>query len=170
VVHGEERPRPSGSAELYPGEETSGKLVSLVRQKADELAKSAGLDNLLIDGSPGIGCPVIASVAGVSAVILVTEPTLSGLHDLERIIGVVNHFSVPAYLVINKSDLNEEIAMRIEGYSEDEGIPLLGRIPYDKSVTEAMIAGKSAVQLEESLGGDAMRRAFECFVEASVDS
>jgi len=88
---------PLASAELYPGEETSGKLVTLVKQKAHTLAKEVNAEQLIIDGSPGIGCPVIASATGASAVILVTEPSLSGLHDLERILGVVTHFRIPAY-------------------------------------------------------------------------
>ncbi len=90
---------PLASAELYPGEETSGKLVMLVKQKAHELGKQVKAERLIIDGAPGIGCPVIASASGVNAVILVTEPSLSGLHDLKRILGVVQHFRIPAYLV-----------------------------------------------------------------------
>lgn len=156
---------PLAGAELYPGEETSGKLVFLVKEKAVELVKQANVETLLIDGAPGIGCPVIASVSGVSAVILVTEPSLSGLHDLKRILGVVRHFRIPATLVINKADLNENLSEEIEAFAAKESLPLLGRIPYDRRVTEAMIAGRSAVEDGKSAAGIAMRQVFERFME-----
>ena len=160
---------PLASAELYPGEETSGKLVMLVKQKAHELGKQVKAERLIIDGAPGIGCPVIASVSGVNAVILVTEPSLSGLHDLERILGVVKHFRIPAYLVINKADLSEEMSQKIEAFAQEQELPLLGRIPYDRIVTDQMVAGKSAVEDTESPAGAAMSRIFECFTEAFRD-
>ena len=156
---------PLASAELYPGEETSGKLVTLVKQKAYALAKESEAEWLLIDGSPGIGCPVIASVSGASAVILVTEPSLSGLHDLERILQVVRHFRIPAYLVINKYDLNEEISAQIEEFAQENELPLLGRIPYDPKVPGMMIQGKSAVEDAESAAGKAMREIYSRFME-----
>ena len=159
---------PLAGAELYPGEETSGKLVFLVKEKAAELLKEASVETLLIDGAPGIGCPVIASVSGVSAVVLVTEPSRSGLHDLKRILGVVRHFRVPACLVINKADLNGALSEEIEAFAAKEALPLLGRIPYDQRVTGAMIAGRSAVEDEESVAGAAMRRCFERFQEIAV--
>lgn len=152
---------PLASAELYPGEETSGKLVTVVKQRAYELGKEFKAERLLIDGSPGIGCPVIASVSGANVVILVTEPSLSGLHDLERILNVARHFRIPAYLVINKFDLNEEMSARIEGFARKEGVPLLGRIPYDPMVPRMMIAGKSAVEERESPAGREMRAVYE---------
>lgn len=159
---------PLASAELYPGEETSGKLVTLVKQKAYALVKDVKAERLLIDGSPGIGCPVIASVSGANAVILVTEPSLSGLHDLERILKVVRHFRIPAYLVINKFDLNEEISAQIEEFARNEELFVLGRIPYDPKVPGMMIAGKSAVEDPESAAGKAMRKIFARFMEVSV--
>lgn len=160
---------PLASAELYPGEETSGKLVSLVKEKAAGLAKETKVETLLIDGAPGIGCPVIASVSGVSAVILVTEPSLSGLHDLERILGVVRHFGIAAYLVINKADINEKVSEKIEAFAAAEQLPVLGRIPYDRKVTEMMVVGKSAVEDAESLAGAAMSVVFERFTEVFRD-
>lgn len=160
---------PLASAELYPGEETSGKLVMLVKQKAYELGKEKNAKLLLIDGAPGIGCPVIASASGANLVILVTEPSLSGLHDLKRILGVVRHFGIPAYLVINKADINEKVSKKIEAFAAEEQLPLLGRIPYDRKVTEMMIVGKSAVEDEESLAGAAMSVVFECFTEVFRD-
>jgi MinD superfamily P-loop ATPase len=156
---------PLASAELYPGEETSGKLVTLVKEKAYKLGKDDAAELLLIDGSPGIGCPVIASASGATAVILVTEPSLSGLHDLKRILGVVRHFRIPSYLVINKFDLSEEITERTETFAAQEEIPILGKIPYDAKVPQMMIAGKSAVEDEESPAGRAMRRIFTRFME-----
>jgi MinD superfamily P-loop ATPase len=160
---------PLASAELYPGEETSGKLVMLVKQKAYELGKEKNAKLLLIDGSPGIGCPVIASASGANLVILVTEPSLSGLHDLKRILGVVRHFKIPAYLVINKADINEKVSKKIEAFAAEEQLPLLGRIPYDRKVTEMMIVGRSAVEDEESLAGAAMSVVFERFTEVFRD-
>ena len=160
---------PLASAELYPGEETSGKLVMLVKQKAGELGKQEKAERLVIDGAPGIGCPVIASASGVNAVILVTEPSLSGLHDLKRILGVVKHFRILAYLVINKADLSEEMSQRIEAFAQEQELPLLGRIPYDRAVTNQMVVGKSAVEDTESPAGAGMRRIFERFTEAFND-
>lgn len=157
---------PLASAELYPGEQTSGKLVMLVKQKAGELGKQAKAERLIIDGAPGIGCPVIASASGVSAVILVTEPSLSGLHDLERILGVVRHFSIPAYLVINKADLSEDMSGKIEAFASEQELAVLGRIPYDRKVTERMVAGQNAVEDGKSPAGAAMRQIFYRFMEA----
>jgi len=161
----ESRLGPLASAELLPGEETSGKLVAQVKQKAAELCESVKAERLLIDGSPGIGCPVIASASGVDVVVLVTEPTLSGLHDLRRILGVVNHFRIPGYLVINKEDLNSSVAQEISTYADKEELLLLGGIPYDPKVTEAMVAGRSAVEEEASPAGEAMRRVFARLME-----
>jgi len=153
---------PLASGELDPGEETSGKLVSLVRRKADELAADAGVARLVIDGSPGIGCPVIASASGVDAVVLVTEPSLSGLHDLKRVLGVVRYFRLPAFLVINKADLSDEITQRIREFAEEQAVPMLGEIPFDPGVTAAMVAGRSIAETEGP-AADAVRRILERF-------
>lgn len=161
----ESRLGPLASAELLPGEETSGKLVAEVKQKAAELSEAVKAEWLLIDGAPGIGCPVIASASGVDVVVLVTEPTLSGLHDLRRILGVVHHFRIPGYLVVNKEDLNPSVAEEISTYAEEEGLPLLGGIPYDPKVTEAMVVGRSAVEQSGSPAGAAMRRIFARLME-----
>ncbi len=148
--------RPMIGAELRAGEEVSGKLVSVVRGMADERAKRGRLDRMVIDGSPGIGCPVIASTTGTQAAVLVTEPTRSGLHDLERALGVVRHFSVPAYLAINKADLSESLAGEIEAYARAQDLPFLGRIPYDERVLEALRSGRSPADDPESPAGRAM--------------
>jgi len=157
--------RPMVGAELYPGEEVSGKLVSVIREKADEIAKRERLDRIAIDGSPGIGCPVIASTTGTQAAVLVTEPSRSGLHDLERILGVVRHFGVPAYLVLNKADLSEPLAEEVEAFARREGLPMLGRIPYDERVLDALRVGRSPADDPESPAGRAMNEAVERLLE-----
>jgi len=146
-------------AELYPGEEVSGKLVSVVKEKADDLASSEAAQWIAIDGSPGIGCPVIASTTGTQAAVLVTEPSRSGLHDLERILGVVHHFGIPAYVIINKADLSEPLAGEIAAFAERENLPLLGRIPYDTRVIDALQACTNPIDDPESPAGQAMERA-----------
>ena len=157
--------RPMVGAELHPGEEVSGKLVSVVKEKADDLAKREGIERIGIDGSPGIGCPVIASTTGVQVAVLVTEPSRSGLHDLERILGVVRHFDVPAYLVINKADLSEALAEEIEAYAGAQDLPLLGRIPYDERVIEALRVGRSPADDPASPAGRAMNEALTRLLE-----
>jgi MinD superfamily P-loop ATPase len=160
---------PLASAELLPGEETSGKLVMQVKRNMTDIAEAAPADWAIIDGSPGIGCPVIASVSGVDVVVLVSEPTLSGLHDLERVLGVIRHFSLPAYLVINKADLSLEIAERLEQFAAETSLPVLGHIPYDRAVPAMLLEGRSVVEDEGSPAGAAMRKIFKNFMEAASD-
>jgi len=136
-------------AALDPGEGNSGKLVSLVRQTAQELATENGCELIIIDGPPGIGCPVIASLTGATAVLVVTEPTLSGIHDLERVLALARHFRIRSYICINKFDLNESMSRRIERYGEENGSEIVGRIPYSDEVTEAMVEGKSVVEYRD---------------------
>ncbi len=135
-------------ARLGIAEENSGKLVSLLRREARELAEERGLDLLLTDGPPGIGCPVIASISGATAVIIVTEPTVSGLHDMERVAGLAAHFKVPAMVCVNKFDLNIEQTRAIEEFSKKKNISVLGRIPFDRSFTEAMVQGKTIMEYD----------------------
>lgn len=123
--------------------ENSGKLVSLVRQEARQLAEAQGRDLILVDGPPGIGCPVIASITGASMVLIVTEPTLSGKHDMQRVIELTRHFRIPAALCVNKWDLNPGLSATIEAEASAAGVTPLGRIRYDASVTAAQIAGTS---------------------------
>jgi MinD superfamily P-loop ATPase len=158
--------RPMAGAELHPGEEVSGKLVSVVKEKADGLAERADLERIAIDGSPGIGCPVIASTTGAQAAVLVTEPSRSGLHDLDRILGVVRHFGIPAHLVINKADLSEPLAAEIEAYAEEQDLSLLGRIPYDERVVGAIRVGRNPVEDPESPAGRAMAEIVARLVDA----
>jgi MinD superfamily P-loop ATPase len=133
-------------ARLGIAAENSGKLVSLVRQQAKEIAEREKIALVLIDGPPGIGCPVIASIGGVDLVLAVTEPTLSGMHDLKRILEVAEHFGIKAYVCINKFDLNTENSQSITDYCREKGYEIIGRIPYDPAVTKAMINGLSVVE------------------------
>ena len=137
---------PMVHARLGIAEENSGKLVSLVRQRAREIAEKEGRDLIIVDGPPGIGCPVIASIGGVDMVLVVTEPTISGIHDMERIAGVARHFKVPALVCINKYDINMENSTKIEVYCQKNGIGVVGSIPYDVCVTKAMVHEKSIIE------------------------
>jgi len=130
---------PMVHARLGIAEENSGKLVTLVRQEARKLAEEKKLGLILTDGPPGVGCPVIASIGGASAVLIVTEPTVSGKHDMERVAQLSAHFKIPAMICVNKFDLNLELTRDIENYAEKKGITCLGRIPFDPIFTKAMI-------------------------------
>ena len=133
-------------AKMAPGEENSGKLVTQVRKRAKELANESGLEYIINDGPPGIGCAAISSLAGTNVVLLVTEPTKTGLHDLRRLVDLINSFAIPAYAVINKFDLNTEITSDIQDYLKRKNIPLLAKIPFDKIMVEAMIEGKTIIE------------------------
>jgi MinD superfamily P-loop ATPase len=133
-------------ARLGIAQENSGKLVAQVRQEARRIAQEQKLEYIISDGPPGIGCPVISSLSGASLALMVAEPTLSGIHDLERVLGVSGHFGVPAMVAINKYDLNEENSRRIEDYCKDQGIKLAARIPFDNAVTEAIVRGLPVVE------------------------
>jgi MinD superfamily P-loop ATPase len=140
---------PMVHAALDIGEENSGKLVSLVKRKTRELAEKEGAQWILVDGPPGIGCPVIASLSGADIVLLVTEPSLSGLHDLSRVLDLAEHFKLPACVCINKWDINGDLADRIEQSCNRRGIPLLGRIPFDPAAITSLVAGKPIVDYDE---------------------
>jgi MinD superfamily P-loop ATPase len=133
-------------ARLGIAQENSGKLVALVRQQARELAKKQGAYYIISDGPPGIGCPVISSLSGANLALLVTEPTLSGIHDLERVLGVCQHFGVLALICINKYDINEENTQQIEQFCQEQGVEVAGCIPFDNTVTEAMVHGLPVVE------------------------
>ena len=141
---------PLSHARLGIAEENSGKLVALVRQNAKLIAEKKGLNYIITDGPPGIGCPAISSLSGASLALLVTEPTLSGIHDLERVIGVCRHFGIPALVCINKSDINEENSYHIEDYCYKEGIEISSKIPFDNVVTEALVQGLPVVEYSDS--------------------
>ncbi len=137
-------------AKLGIAEENSGKLVTLVRQNAKLIAEKEKRDFVIIDGPPGIGCPVIASLSGVDMALIVTEPTLSGIHDLERIVGVTHHFGIKGAVCINKYDLNLIVTQRIEEYCRHNNIELVGEIPFDISVTEALVRGLPVVEYSDN--------------------
>ncbi len=133
-------------ARLGVAEENSGKLVTTVRNQARELAKKSELPLIIIDGSPGIGCPVIASITGADVVLVVTEPTLSGLHDLERVADLAGHFNIPALVCINKWDLNPQITAEIEQKAHARNLTIAGRVRYDSAVTEAQVRKQAIVE------------------------
>jgi len=133
-------------ARLNPGEANSGKLVTLVRHNARQTAEKENCDLVLIDGPPGIGCPVIASVSGVDVGLVVAEPTMSGIHDLERVLKLLNHFHVTPSVCINMYDINRNNTERIVEFCEKNKLEVAGKIPFDPIVTEAMVAGKTIVE------------------------
>ncbi len=141
---------PMVHARLGIAEENSGKLVSLIRRQAKTIAEDRGFDTILIDGSPGIGCPVISSITGASIVVVVTEPTISGIHDLKRVISLNQHFKIESVVLINKSDINEEMTGKIRKRAEEQGIEVIGMIPYDPVVTRAMVHKKTVVEFTNS--------------------
>lgn len=136
-------------AKLGVAEENSGKLVSLVRKKAKELAERKKYEWVIVDGAPGIGCPVIASLSGIDCAVVITEPTLSGLHDADRVISVARHFGVKVKLVVNKYDLNLDMTKRIETYCKENNIELIGKVRFDKSFVKAMVEGKTIIEYQD---------------------
>ena len=148
-------------ATLGIGEDNSGKLVALVRTKARDIAVEQGCDMLIIDGPPGIGCPVIAAITGTDLLLVITEPTLSGLHDMSRVLDTAAHFSIPAMVCINKYDINCETAAQIEDACQQRDVPVVGRIPYDKLVTQAMIARQTVVEHDCGPVSDAVRQIWQ---------
>ncbi len=151
---------PMAHARLGIAEENSGKLVTSVRESAANLAARDGAGRILNDGSPGTGCPVIASVSGVDFALIVTEPTVSGVHDLERVLELCRHFRVRSLVCINKSDLNPEQSQRIRTMAQEFGAPLVGEIPFDPAVNEALCAGRNIVEYEAGAAADAVRGAW----------
>jgi MinD superfamily P-loop ATPase len=133
-------------AMLSPGEANSGKLVTLVRQNAKILAKKEKSNLIIIDGPPGIGCPVIASVTGIDAGLVVTEPTMSGIHDLKKALQLLRHFNVKPFVCVNMYDVNTDNTEKILNYCKENGIKVVGRIPFNSKVTEAMVAGKTIIE------------------------
>jgi MinD superfamily P-loop ATPase len=152
-------------AKLIPGKENSGRLVSLVRTKASELAERHRSECVIVDGPPGVGCPVIASIGGADLALIVTEPSLSGLHDLRRAAGLAAHFRVEAAVAINKSDINEAISKEIEDFCRDEGVLMAGRIPYSTDFVKAQLAGKSIVEYEGCAAADSVRAVYDVMMD-----
>lgn len=147
--------------ELRPGEEASGKLVTQVKMRARALAREEGAGLLIADGAPGIGCPVIASLSGAHAALVVTEPSRSALHDLERVVAVARQFRAQPLVAINKADLAPDLVEEIRGYARSQELPVVAEIPYDEGVTEAMIAGVPVVIHRDGPAAGALRTLWE---------
>lgn len=148
---------PMVHAKLGIGAENSGKLVSLVRKEAREIAEKRNSEYLIVDGPPGIGCPVIASLTGSDAVVVITEPTISGKHDYDRVSKLAKHFGISLFMLVNKWDINPKMAKEIEDLASADGAIVLGRVSYDKKVTSAQISGISIVESGDSKAGDEIK-------------
>ena len=135
---------------LAPGEENSGKLVNMVREEARKLSKENGVETIILDGPPGIGCPVISTITGVDKVVIVTESTISGLSDLKRTIGIVDKFRLKAFVVINKYDLNKSVCRQIETWCKKNDIIIAGKIPFNEQMVEAMVNGKTIIEFNKN--------------------
>jgi MinD superfamily P-loop ATPase len=133
-------------ARLGVAAENSGKLVSMVRQEARLIANEGNHSLVIVDGPPGIGCPVIASLTGATLVLAVTEPTVSGEHDLQRVLSLTRHFKIPTAICVNKWDINPEMTDRIEAAARQAGARVVGRIRYDRAVTQAQMEEKAVVE------------------------
>lgn len=163
----ETRCGPMVHARLGIAEDNSGKLVTLTRREARELAKNRGLGLILTDGPPGLACPVIASIAGATAVLIVTEPTLSGHHDMDRVVELANHFEIPASICVNKYDLNPDMTGVIEQYAKERGLPILGRIPFDPIFTKAMVQNQTIIEYDgRSEAAQALRDIWEAVISS----
>jgi len=145
---------PMVHARLGVAAENSGKLVSTVRREAKHLADEENYKMIIVDGPPGIGCPVIASLTGATQVLIVTEPTVSGEHDLERVLSLTRHFQIPTAICVNKWDINEEMTLQIEDKARRSGARVAGRIRYDQAVTQAQIQKKAVVEIDAPSADD----------------
>ncbi len=153
---------PMVHASLGIAEENSGKLVTLVRQEAKKLAERDGLQLILTDGPPGVGCPVIASIGGATAVLIVAEPTLSGKHDMERVAELAAHFKIPAMVCINKFDLNPDETVAIEELAAKKDVTVVGRVPFDPVFTKSMVQGQTVFEYDgDSEAGRAVTRVWK---------
>jgi len=157
----ETRAGPMVHARLHPGRENSGKLVSLVKTQAQKLAEAHKKGLIIIDGPPGIGCPVIASIAGVDLALIVAEPTISGFSDLERAAQLTRHFGIKTAMIINKFDINEEIAAEIAKLCHKLNIATVGQIPYSLEFVQAQLAGKSIIEYTQGHIAETIRKTWE---------
>jgi len=155
-------------ARLGIGAENSGKLVAKVKNEAKRIADEQQKELVIVDGSPGIGCPVVSSLSGANFVVLVTEPSVSGFHDLKRVYQLVKKFGIKAGCIINKADLNSEITQQIREFIQANDIVLISELPYDESFTEAMTQGKTIVEFDNSNLQDRIKRSWDKIKE-SVD-
>jgi MinD superfamily P-loop ATPase len=161
---------PMSHARLGVAEENSGKLVTLVRKNTEALAEQFCLDTALIDGSPGTGCPVIASITGARYALVVTEPTVSGIHDLKRVLDLLRFFKVPSGVIVNKSDLNQDNTQKIKVLVEQNSSDFLGAIPYDKRITEAQFEGKAVIEYTDDEISQTIRQVWQKVQEAIKNS
>ena len=145
---------------LYPGQENSGLLVSLLRKKAREMAQEQGRDLIISDGTPGIGCPVISSLTGTDLAVVVTESTMSGRHDMERVLELTGHFNIPAGVIINHFDLNPEVSASIREYCRNRNLEVLAELPHDKAFTQAMVKGRTITEFLEDGTAALVRQAW----------
>jgi MinD superfamily P-loop ATPase len=160
---------PMVHARLGIAEENSGKLVTLIRQEAKKLAEKNKLDLIITDGPPGVGCPVIASIGGATALLIVTEPTVSGLHDMERVAQLADHFKVPCMVCVNKFDLNTDQTQAIEKLAKEKNMTVLERIPFDPIFTKSMVQGKTIFEYNtESTVGQAVKQLWKKIIESPV--
>ena len=156
---------PMVHARLYPGAENSGKLVHLVREQARQLANQENRDLVLVDGPPGTGCPVIAAITGARSVLVVTEPTVSGAHDLTRVLELTNHFNIPTAICVNKWDIHPEQADRIEAAARVAGATPVGRVRYDKAATAAQRQGLAVIEVGASPLADDIRAVWKNWID-----
>jgi MinD superfamily P-loop ATPase len=155
-------------AQLFPGEENSGLLVSLLKRQARAIAEQEGRDLILCDGAPGIGCPVISSLSGTDLAVIVTEPTPSGSHDMMRVAELCGHFKVKPVIIINKYDLNPEIAASIEDFAREQGFAVVARLPHDPAITLAMVDRKAVTEVKDNTFAHHLREAWDA-IRACLD-
>lgn len=154
VMLSDTRCGPMVHAKLLPAAENTGKLVSEVRRRARSAAESAGRDLIILDGPPGIGCPVIASLAGANRVLIVSEPTISGEHDLKRVVSLARHFDIPVAVCVNKWDINPDMTTRIEDVAKSMGATIAGRVRYDPTVSSAQLRELTPIEANLPCGED----------------
>lgn len=156
-------------AQLYPGEENSGKLVALLRTEAKALAESEGASLILSDGPPGIGCPVISALSGTHLAIMVTEPTPSGIHDLQRVVELCGHFNIPGSVIINKYDLNATIAADIRSFCDRSGLSVLAELPHDPEFVNAMVRGVTITEFSKGLTAQKVQMAWQSVIKQAAE-
>ena len=148
-------------AYLYAGQETTGLLVSELRKQSQAWGNEHNTDLIMVDGPPGIGCPVIATCTGMDLALMVTEPTVSGIHDLKRILATTDHFGVPALVCINKVDINPRRADEIRAFCEGRGTEVAVEIPFDRAVPEAMVSGIPVTEYGDGLASNAIEKLWQ---------
>ena len=157
-------------AQLFPAQENSGRLVAVLRKKAQELAKAQGRRIILADGPPGIGCPVISALSGVHLAVIVTEPTPSGLHDMERIADLCGHFGIRTAAVINKCDLNAAMAERIQDHCSKKSITVVAQLPHDPAFVHAMVRAQAVTESGDSALAQNIKTAWANILSLSVEN